>query len=274
MNKPKEEKAQRLQLQFVKDVLDYLPHWVLACRVIWNEIMRKNSHDCYRQHHNTEVIKETQNVLQLGASDGCWWLHEASPCNCWKRSPGRWEPGRRHMKSSTHVWRELELGSTQWLPTQFTWISSFLFLFPRALEPEMLFRIICQGSRRQTPPESPSFFSSSSFNNLALRLFPFPDISGTYSSSLLLRTKTKDREGWAYDDGNASALNFCALMLQDGKGFNFTAGRSCMPSVYPQMDGTFYWARGGTGMPWYSRPLRATPAGPLNGTQSLVLISQ
>ena len=147
-------------------------------------------------------------------------------------------------------------GSTQWRPTQFTWISPFLFLFPRALEPEMLFRIICQGSRRQTPPESPSFFSSSSFNNLALRLFPFPDISGTYSSSLLLRTKTKDREGWAYDDGNASALNFCALMLQDGKGFNFTAGRSCMPSVYPQMDGTFYWARGGTGMPWYSRPLR------------------
>ena len=150
-------------------------------------------------------------------------------------------------KDSWRVLRTYEeswnFGSTQWRPTQFTWISPFLFLFPRALEPEMLFRIICQGSRRQTPPESPSFFSSSSFNNLALRLFPFPDIS----SSLLLRTKTRDREGWAYDDGNASALNFCALMLQDGKWFNFTAVSSCMWVFilrWPQMDGTFYWARG------------------------------
>lgn len=60
----------------------------------------------------------------------------------------------------------------------FTWIPSFLFLFPRALGPEMLFRMICQGSRKQTAAvEPPSFFCSSSFNNLALRLFPFPDIS-------------------------------------------------------------------------------------------------
>ena len=32
-----------------------------------------------------EVTRETQNVLLLGASNGCWWLHEASPCNCWKK---------------------------------------------------------------------------------------------------------------------------------------------------------------------------------------------
>ena len=76
--------------------------------------------------------------------------------------------------------RRKRVESTQWLQIDsffFTWISSFLFLFPRALGPEMLFRIICQGSRRQTAVESPSFFCSSSFNNLALRLFPFPDIS-------------------------------------------------------------------------------------------------
>jgi hypothetical protein len=98
----------------------------------------------------------------LDAYTGSWWLHEASPCNCFKIIRQMRTGGGRELKAPN--------GCS-------TWISSFLFLFPRALGPEMLFRIICQGSRRQTAVESPSFFCSSSFNNLALRLFPFPDIS-------------------------------------------------------------------------------------------------
>ena len=85
-----------------------------------------------------------------------------------QKSSGRWEP------EEEESWKHPM--AADWF-FFFTWISSFLFLFPRALGPEMLFRIICQGSRRQTAVESPSFFCSSSFNNLALRLFPFPDIS-------------------------------------------------------------------------------------------------
>jgi hypothetical protein len=76
----------------------------------------------------------------------------------------------------------------------FTWIPSFLFLFPRALGPEMLFRMICQGSRKQTAAvEPPSFFCSSSFNNLALRLFPFPDISAGWPCGAML--PSSERKG-------------------------------------------------------------------------------
>lgn len=165
------------QLSF--GLLSYLKWKTFACLIIQSA----------RQYVGNK--KGGNNVLLFAASNGWWWLHEASPCNCWINHPA--DENREEV-----IWRVLHVYEENWkhpeMALQFTWVSSFLFLFPRALEPEMLFRIICQGSRRQTPAESPSFFSSSSFNNLALRLFPFPDISGTCSSSSLLWTKTRDGE--------------------------------------------------------------------------------
>lgn len=93
-------------------------------------------------------------------------------------------PADENRRKKLHTYDSKRVESSQQWPQivfslfLFTWIPSFLFLFPRALGPEMLFRMICQGSRKQTAAvEPPSFFCSSSFNNLALRLFPFPDIS-------------------------------------------------------------------------------------------------
>jgi hypothetical protein len=159
--------ARALHLQFIKDVLDYLPYWGLAWQVIWN--MKQWEIHVSKGNSAVLTLQRTNSlVLLLDAGNG-WWLHEASPCGCWKIMCQTDDTARR----------EMEIQSTQWL-TKITWSWSFLFLFPRALEPEMLFRIICQGSRRHTV-ESSSFFCSSSFNNLALRLFPFPDISVLHS---------------------------------------------------------------------------------------------
>lgn len=145
-------------------------------------------------------------------------------------------PADENRRKKLHTYDSKRVESSQQWPQivfslfLFTWIPSFLFLFPRALGPEMLFRMICQGSRKQTAAvEPPSFFCSSSFNNLALRLFPFPDISAAPVVLCFLPRNEKGGErGRCYDGDNAmhlSASTFCVHCLLrrevEERGFQF-----------------------------------------------------
>lgn len=79
-------------------------------------------------HRNTKVTKEKKNnILLLAASNGCWWLHEASPCNCWKNT--------RQMRTrrTYEFYRRMKMfGITQWWYSLHGFLHSFFSSLARS----------------------------------------------------------------------------------------------------------------------------------------------